>query len=78
MCPENPESRILYETTYFWVEKQNKKFLVHLKLPWKSYNVGEKESLEAAQQFIARAERYPNNLKYMLPLEMQYQFKIQA
>lgn len=69
------ENKILFESKFFWVEQSSGKFLINLKVTGYSYLVGEKESLDSAKKFIEKLEKYPKNLKFLLPKENQYQVK---
>ena len=61
------EKDILHESAHFWVCKRGNKYEINLHGGTCSYKVGEKETLEAAKTFVEKAEKYPQNLKYLKP-----------
>jgi len=61
------EKDILHESAHFWVCKRGNKFEINLRGDSCSYKVGDKETLQAAKSFIEKAEKYPQNLKYLKP-----------
>lgn len=70
------ENKIAFESKFFWVEKSEGKFLINLKVTGYSYLVGTKENLDSAKKFIEKAEKYPANLKFLLPKDRQCQFEL--
>ncbi len=61
------EKDILYESAHFWVCKRGNKFEINLRGDSCSYKVGEKETLQAAKSFIEKAEKCPQNIRYLKP-----------
>ena len=70
MKDKNP---ILFESKYFWVSDS---FEVNLNLGTFSMLIGINKSLDEAKRLIERLERYPKNLKYLIPREHWYQFDL--
>lgn len=67
------ESAILYESKHFWICKAPSGYSINLKVTGKSYGLGEKPNLDAAKSFVEKCEKYPNNIKYLLPRELHYE-----
>jgi hypothetical protein len=63
------EKEIAFESEYFWVMAN---FEICLKMASYSICVGQKQDLESAKKFIDKAEKYPKNLKFMIPPEYRY------
>lgn len=69
------EQDILHESAHFWVKKSDAKFEILLKVIGHSYLVGTKYSLDGAKAFIDKMEKYPKNIKNLLPENLRYQVK---
>ncbi len=61
------EKDILHESAHFWVCKRGNKYEINLRGDSCSYKVGEKFGLQGAIDFIAKMERYPENIEYLKP-----------
>ncbi len=67
------ESAILHESKHFWICKTPSGYAINLKVTGKSYQIGEKPNLEAAKSFVEKCEKYPKNIKYLVPSELSYE-----
>ena len=61
------ESDIIHETENLWCIKKGNKYEIMLQAVTHSYKIGEKPTFEGAKTFMDRMEKYPKNLKYLLP-----------
>ena len=61
------EKDILHESANFWVCKRGGKYEINVKADSCSYLVGNKPDLESAKNFIDKLEKYPQNIRYLLP-----------
>jgi len=67
------ESNILYESKHFWVCTTPSGYAINLKVIGKSYEIAKKPTIEAAKSFVEKCEKYPKNIKYLLPRELSYE-----
>lgn len=68
---------ILHETKNLWCRLNSSgKFEVNARTNTHSFVVGEKATLEGAKTFMDRLERYPKNIRLLVPKENQFQVVI--
>jgi hypothetical protein len=67
------ESGISHSTEYFWVNNKNE---VHLNTGTHSFLIGKSKDLESAKKLIEKLEKYPKNLKYLIPRENWYHIEL--
>lgn len=64
--------QILLETANLYCVKVGEKIEIRLNCGSYSFCIGKKDNLPAAQKLVERLEKYPQNLKYLIPSEYRY------